>query len=347
VILYRLPKTECVHDQRCVSRLAGLKWNTCLVYLDDIVIFSDSISQHLYRLEAVLQRLSDVNLKLKLNKCSFAATQLKILGYIVSANGLSPDPSKVNAVQAFPTTTTVKDVQSFVGSCSYYRRFIRDFAVIARPLTELTRKNGFFQWEAEHETSFRNLQTALNSPPVLGHPDYRLLMEIQCDACDYGIGAVIVQQQNDEERVLTYASGLLSHAERNYSITEKECSALVWSTQKFKVFIWGVKLKVVTDHHPLCWLMQKRDLVGRLTRWSLQLQDLDIEVVYRSGLLHTDADVLSRNPIDPPEPEAVIPILLISSTTLSTLPEIQNLQLKCVWCSRREEKSTRVRKSAA
>jgi hypothetical protein len=313
--------------------LAGLKWNTCLVYLDDIVIFSDSISQHLQRLEVILQRLAQANLKLKLNKCSFAATQLKILGYIVSGNGLSPDPSKVNAVQAFPTPTTVKNVQSFVGLCSYYRRFIRDFAVIARPLTELTRKNQIFRWTAEHETSFRSLQAALTSPPVLGHPDYRLPMEIHCDASDYGIGAVLVQQQTGGERVLAYASRLLSHAECNYSITEKECLALVWSTQKFKVFIWGIKLKVVTDHHALCWLMRKRDLAGRLARWSLQLQDLDIEVVYRSGRLHTDADALSRHPIDPPEPEAEIPMLLISSTTHSKPAVIQTLQLECDWCN--------------
>ena len=126
-------------------------------------------------------------------------------------------------------------------------------------------------------------------------------MEVHCDACSYGIGAVLVQQQTDGERVLSYASRLLSSAERNYSITEQECLALVWSLQKFKIFVWGTKIKVITDHHALCWLMRKKDLAGRFARLSLQLQDLDIDIIYRSDCLHVDADVLSRHLIGPPK----------------------------------------------
>ncbi|KAI9549855.1 pol polyprotein [Daphnia sinensis] len=308
--------------------LAGLKWNTCLVYLDDIVVFSDSFQQHLTRLEDVLQRLSKANLKLKPSKCTFAATRLKSLGYVVCGVGLSPDPSKIDAVINFPVPTSLKDLLSFIGLCSYYRRFIKDFAVIAKPLTNLSRKGKPFVWTSEQQNSFQTLKTALTSSSVLGHPNYELPMEIHCDACDYGIGAVLIQHQDGKERVLAYASRLLSSAERNYSITEKECLALVWSIQKFKIYVWGTKIRIITDHHALCWLMRKKDLAGRLARWSLQLQDLDIEIIHRSGRLHSDADTLSRYPTSPPEPETDIPMFY------SSLPaniNMRSLQMESNW----------------
>lgn len=281
--------------QRMVDVMfAGLKWNTCLVYLDDVVVFSKTIPEHLARLEAVLERVLVSGLKLKLSKCSFLQTTLNVLGYVVSGEGLSPDPAKVSAVQDFPTPKCLKDVQSFVGLCSYYRKFIKDFAGLARPLTNLTKKNSPFIWSVDQQAGFEALKQALVSPPVLGHPNYNLPMEIHCDACGYGVGAVLVQQQEEGERVLSYASRLLGPAESNYSISEKECLALVWAVQKFRSYVWGNRIRIVTDHHALCWLMKKRDLAGRLARWSLQLQDHDMEIVHRSGRLHSDADALSR-----------------------------------------------------
>lgn len=294
--------------------LAGLKWNTCLVYLDDIVIFSETISEHLARLEAVLLRFRKAGLKLKLPKCTFLATCLKVLGYVVSGLGLSPDPMKLSAVQNFPTPSfCLKNVQSFIGLCSYYRKFIRNFADLARPLTNLTKKNEAFRWTSEHQASFEALKQALLSPPILGHPNYNLPMEIHCDACSHGVGAVLVQRQEGVERVISYASRLMDKYEANYSVSEQECLALIFAVDRFKSYIWGMKIRVVTDHHALCWLMKKRNLAGRLARWSLQLQDLDIEIVHRSGRLHSDADALSRNPIDPPENVSEIPLLSIQT----------------------------------
>jgi hypothetical protein len=188
--------------------LSGLKWNICLVYLDDIVIFSRNFSEHLSRLEAVLLPIREANLKLKLSKCSFFATSLKILGYIVSGEGLSPDPSKVLLVSNFPTPGYVKDIQSFIGFSTYYRRYIPDFANIARPMTRLTRKNRHFAWADEQQRSFDALKHALQSPPILGHLYYALPMEIHCDASGYGLRAVLVQQQEGRERVISYASRL-------------------------------------------------------------------------------------------------------------------------------------------
>ena len=211
--------------------LAGLKWISCLVYLDDIVVVSDSIPQHLTRLDAVLKRLSNANLKLKLSVSVFAATRLKILGYVVSGEGLSPDQAKVDAVICFPNPKSVKDVLSFIGLCSYYRQ------CIAKPLTNLTKKRQPFVWTDAQEKIFQTLKTALTSPPVLVHPNYKLPMELHYDACDSGIGVVLVQRINGEERVLAYASRLLSSTEKNYSITEKECLAVLGSKETQNLFV--------------------------------------------------------------------------------------------------------------
>jgi hypothetical protein len=311
--------------------LAGLKWNTCLVYLDDIVVFAPTVSQHLERLETVLQRIDKAGLKLKLSKCSFLEQSLKVLGYIVNSEGLSPDPAKIAAVHDFPTPRTVKEVQGFLGLCSYYRKFVPGFAVLARALSNLTKKAQRFVWGEEQQRSFETLKTLLTTPPILAHPRYELPMEVHCDASQYGIGAVLVQQHEGKERVLAYASRLLSSPEINYSVSEKECLALVWSLKKFRTYIWGLKVKVVTDHHSLCWLFKKRDLAGRLARWSLQLQDLDIDIVHRSGRLHSDADSLSRAPIGKPEEEEEIPLLATVPVAPGEKIDMGSAQRQSAW----------------
>jgi hypothetical protein len=217
------------------------------------------LEEHLVRLEAVFKCLLAAGLKLKLKKCQFLATVLKVLGYVVSSGGITPNPAKIAAVQSFPVPTNVKQVQSFVGLCSYYRRFVNGFAAIARPLTNLTKSNQTFIWGTDEQTSFETLKSRLLSPPVLGHPNYQLPFEIHADACGYGIGAVLVQHQDGKERVIAYISRLLDPAEKNYTISEKECLALVWAVDRFKIYIWGNKVRIVTDHHALCWLLRKKE----------------------------------------------------------------------------------------
>ncbi|KZR96399.1 Uncharacterized protein APZ42_009279, partial [Daphnia magna] len=168
---------------------------------------------------------------------------------------------------------------------------------IARPLTSLTKKDIPFIWGTDQVSSFNALKAALTSAPVLAHPNYELPMEILPDACGFGIGGVLAQRIDGVERPVAYASRLLSKSETDYSITEKECLALVWCLTKFRCFVWGCQVKVITDHQALCWLMSKRDLAGRLARWSLSLQEYDITIVYRSGKTHDNADCLSRNPL--------------------------------------------------
>ncbi|KZS07216.1 Uncharacterized protein APZ42_029109 [Daphnia magna] len=267
--------------------LAGLRWSICLVYLDDIIIYSSGI---------------------KLVKCQFGASEIKALGHVIGGLGIRPDPDKINAVVNFPIPSAfnkadekLKCVRSFVGLCSYYRRFIPQFAQSAKPLTDLFKKGGCFAWEAPQEASFFALKQALARAAILAYPDFSRPFEIHPDACDYGLGAVLLQRVDNVERPLADASRLLSKNEGNYSITEKECLALVWAVKKFRSYIWGMETLVVTDHHALCWLLTKKDLAGRLARWSLQLQEFLLRIAHRNGRLHSDADALSRYPSDAPQ----------------------------------------------
>ena len=302
--------------------LAGLRWSACLVYLDDVVVYSPTLEQHLVRLKLVLTCFAKAGLKLKWTKCHFAQTSLRVLGHVVSKDGIGPDPDKLEAVNDFPSPAVgrnhgdqVKRIQSFLGLCSYYRRHIRNFAMVARPMTQLT-KNGIpFQWGPEEERSFADLKKALTSAPVLAHPNYLLPMEIIPDACGYGIGGVLAQKIDGVEHPIAYASRLLTASEINYSITEKECLALVWCLIKFRSFVWGCPITVITDHQALCWLMTKKDLAGRLARWSLSLQEYDIRIVYRNGKLHDNADCLSRNPLLPPEDQLEDRCVLFGAVT--------------------------------
>jgi len=277
--------------------LAGLQGIRCLVYLDDIVIYGSSLQEHNKRLTEALQRLRKHNLKLQVEKCEFLRKEVTYLGHIISEDGISPDPAKLSAVKNFPTSKKVKDVQSFIRLAGYYRKFIKNFSKIAKPLTMLTKKDNKFNWNTEQQNAFDSLKEKLTSAPVLSYPDFTRQFLITTDASDYAIGAILSQGPVDQDRPIAYASRILNKAEQNYNTTEKELLAIVWAVKHFRPYVYGTKFLIITDHKPLIWLFSINDPGLRLIRWRLKLEEYDYEIIHRAGKGNTNADTLSRNPI--------------------------------------------------
>ncbi|GFY32406.1 retrovirus-related Pol polyprotein from transposon 17.6 [Trichonephila clavipes] len=298
VMPFGLCNAPATFERMMDNLLRHFKLTMCLCYLDDIIVFSETFEDHLIRLRLVLKCLQEAGLKLNSKKCLFAAQEVKILGHLVSSNGVRSDPDKIKAVRNFPTPKNIHDIRSFLGLCSYFRRFIKGFCYLAEPLQSLLKSGVEFLWGPEEVEAFNSLKKALTSDPVLGMYDERASTEIHTDLSGYGIGAVLVQIQNNVEKVIAYASRTLTKAEKNYSTTERECLAIVWATNKFRPCIFGKHFTVVTDHHSLCWLMNLKDPSGRLARWALRLQEHDFDVKYKTGKKHSDADALSRNPVE-------------------------------------------------
>lgn len=276
--------------------LADLQWTTCLVYLDDIIVFGRTFQEHLQRLNEVLLKLRQANLKVKPSKCNLFSSQVQYLGHVISSEGVMADPSKVEAVQAWPTPKTQTEVRSFVGLASYYRRFIKGFAEIARPLHQLTEKGKRFVWGEECQESFQRLKASLISAPVLAYPDPKKPFILDTDASDVGIGAVLSQEDGGLERVVAYASRALTKPERKYATTKKELLSVVMFTKHFKHYLLGREFLLRTDHSSLRWLHNFSGLEGQLARWLEQLANFQYKIIHRPGKQHANADALSRLP---------------------------------------------------
>ena len=281
--------------------LQGLQWITCLVYIDDIIVYASTFEQHIERVEEVLQRIEKAGLKLKPEKCNMLQTRVVFLGHVVSAEGVSPDPSNTAKVQQWPKPQNAKQVKQFVATGSYYRRFVKDFAKIAKPLTELTTKDAVFKWSSDCEDAFETIKKELTSPNVMGYPlnDGGVFL-LDVDASGTGIGAVLSQIQQERERVIAYASRAMSKAERNYCITEKELLAVVFFIQYFRQYLLGRRFIVRSDHQALVWLFSLKEPSGKIARWIEILAQYDFEIQYRPGKKQGHCDALSRceNPRD-------------------------------------------------
>ena len=276
--------------------MIGLNYEICLVYLDDIIVFSVNTKSHLERLEMLFARLRQANLKLKPSKCHFLKRSVDFLGYVISASCISTDPRKIELVKSWPVPNKLKEVRSFVGLCSYYRRFVEGFSEMASPLHALTRKNAVFRWTAECQISFDRLKSSLVNAPVLSLPRDEGEYLLDTDASDHGIGAVLSQIQDGEERVLSYASRLYSPAENNYCVTRKELLAVVYFLKQFKQYLLGRQFKVRTDHAALQWLRRTPEPIGQQGRWLEILEGFTFTVEHRAGRLHANADAMSRRP---------------------------------------------------
>ena len=268
------------------------------VYIDDVVCYSKTFNEHLFHLEEIFKQLDKYNLKLHIEKSKFICEEVKFLGFIVNGEDIKPDPHRCDAINQIPVPTRVKELQSFLGSSYYYRRFIRNYSIINKPLTELLKKNAKWNWTQDCQNAFNTIKQALTTEPILAlyRPGDQLILST--DASGFGVGAILFQIQDGLERVLYYASCTLNRAQQNYSTTERECYGIVWAIKKFRHYLIGCEFLVQTDHHGLCWLMSIRDPSGRLCRWSLLLQEYTFKIVYKSGRSHSNIDILSRNPLE-------------------------------------------------
>lgn len=287
--------------------LAGLKWIRCLVYIDDIIIFSGDHDQHLKDIAMVLERLEEAGLTVKNVKCRFFYEQLAFLGHVVSQEGISPDPSRVEAIQHLTAPTDVKTLLSFLGITGYYRRFIHRYAEIASPMYKLVRKDVEWTWNDDCGKAFKVLKRALVTAPILRNPDFTHAFHVITDASGYGLSGVLAQRipnANGEllEYVIAYISRTLSEYEAKWHIRELECLAIIWSLRKFRPFIEGCEITVVTDHESLRWLANLEDPTGRLGRWVMEIQHLNLKIEHRPGRKHQNADTPSRDPL-PANPE--------------------------------------------
>lgn len=301
------------------ATMNDLVFQILLVYLDDILVYPSTFQEHLTRLDTVLKRLQDTGLKVKLEKCHFLQSEVPFLGHKISAEGISTDPQKVAAVKQWPIPTTLRNLRSFLGFCSYYRRFVRGFSKIAGPLHDVVnsclnsgsrnKANHLLQclWTEACHAAFDILKDKITSAPILGFADFTKPFIVETDASSQGLGAVLYQHQGETKRVIAFASRRLRDAEkndRNYSSTKLELLALKWAiAEKFRGYLLGSKFTVITDNNPLCHL--KTAKLGAIEqRWISQLSVFDFDVQYRPGCRNVVADALSRQP-SAGEPEPV------------------------------------------
>lgn len=284
--------------QRLMSRVLNrpMRDGYADVFLDDVLIHAHNFEEHLNRLSSVFTLFRKSNLKLNPKKCVLFTKQVSYLGYVLSDRGIQTDPAKIKVVQEWQIPSDKRQVKSFLGLCSFYRNFIRNFAHIAKPLYVLSEAKDFV-WTETCAASFQELKTALTSSPILGHVSREGAFILDTDASDRAIGAVLSQVQSDKEVVLGYYSKCLSRAERNYCVTRRELLSVVKAIRHFAPMGLGMgSLIVRTDHGSLKWLLSFKQPDGQLARWMEDIAPYKPEIQYRPGSQHGNADALSRRP---------------------------------------------------
>ena len=280
--------------------LQDLTPSTCLVYLDDVIVFGRNSDTLLENVRNVLHRLEQAGLRLQPSKCTFMQRKVAFLGHVIGPEGVHTDPSKVAVVREWPTPQSAEEVRKFLGLASYYRRSVKNFSTIAAPLNRLTEKGRKFAWSPACEDAFVTLRASLTTTPTLAFPDFSEdsgQFTLDTDASDTGIGAVLSQiGQDAAEHVIAYGSRALTKSERNYCTTRKEMLALVTFIKHFRPYLLGREFVVRTDHQALKWLQTFRDAEGQVARWQEALQEYNFRCIHRPGVKHGNADALSRRP---------------------------------------------------
>ena len=304
--------------------LSGIKWNTCLVYLDDVIIFSPDRVSHLRHVDEALTLLRNAGLSLKLGKCRFFSETVDYLGHVIRPGRLGVAEKNTDALRGAPCPTTQTELRSFLGLCNVYRRFVPHFSSLAAPLNAYLTKGKpplLGKLSDAAISAFETLRKKLLSPPVLALPRSKGQLWLDTDASQGQLGCCLLQKQPEGPPLpLGYWSRTLNAAERNYSTTEKECLAIVWAVTHLRPYLEGVEFTVRTDHHALRWVMNLAEAQGRLARWRLRLSEFSFKVEYSPGATHHAADTMSRLPKQavPDDPIDVdIPVDSVSINYLS------------------------------
>ena len=272
--------------QRCMmSMFSDLAEEVMEIFMDDFTVYGSSFDQCLQNLEIVLHMCEDKNLALNWEKCHFMVTKGIVLGHKISTVGLEVDQEKVSIIKTLLPPTTVKGIRSFLGHAGFYRRFIRDFSKIAKPLCRLLEKNAKFNFDESSQSSFEKIKSRLVEAPIIAKPNWTKEFEIMCDASDYAMGVVLGQKTDKMFRAINYASKTFNEDQENYSTIEKEMLAIVFACEKFRPCILGSHVIIHTDHAAIKYLMENKGAKPRLIRWVLLLQEFDLEIKDKKDFL--------------------------------------------------------------
>jgi hypothetical protein len=290
VIPFGLTNAPATFQSAMNNIFAPLLRKGVLVLMDDILVYSNSLEVHAQLLSQVFQLLQDNQFFLKLSKCEFAKQQLEYLGHTISGAGVSTAPSKVQAVLDWPVPQNVKELRGFLGLTGYYRRFIKHYGIIAKPLTQVLKKEISFQWTPLTQEAFDTLKQALANAPVLAVPDFQQPFVLETDASDLGVGALLMQKGHP----ISYLSRALSAKNRALSTYEKECMAILLAVEKWRPYLIGQEFVIKTDHRSLLHLTEQKITSKLQQKALLKLMDLNFTIQYKKGTSNSAADALSR-----------------------------------------------------
>jgi len=294
------------------------------VYLDDIVVFSNTTDEHQYHLDKTLERLQRHGLTCNPEKCRFGETEISFLGHLVTSEGIDKQPEKLEGIKNFPTPTKIRDLRKFLGVCNWYSQFVDNYADTIAPLTDRLKQGAKWSWTETEQTAFNKIKRALYDSPRLSTPDYGKPFCLQTDASEIGAGAVLFQRGDrpEERRIIAYASKKFSDTQTRYAAVERECLAIIWATEKFRPYLETRRFELFTDNSALTWLHRAKNTNAKLTRWSLQLANLDFQTTHIPGVQNEAPDLLSRHPAPgPPVDEDRLEERLVGAPTTPPTPD--------------------------